>query len=520
MSRAQVGKGRPLPEEEPLYDYKQDSGENETDFAKKYGTVNVKYIKKPRMSSWYFTRPYPLNFFYEGTLYRTKGERGTSTIELFFDLLYSGVCVNLASSAVSNASAASFLRYILVFLPAYQVWSDVKEFMNHYFNEDLAQKALIVWFMVLLTIYGSNANFVIDSQKETAMTVIPYILCRLTLALVLFAYSFFILQHRVQMVMHGTCIVVTSLIWIAVIFVPTRTKVGLCFMLFFLEKISSIFVYHIWTVRKLKLRFYSAMNIEHEVARFFSFYTIAIGQFVSGNVLSQPITPGINDSLWRAIMILVIAFTLIWFYLNGEGSIKAVHALRRNVHTGFMWMNIHIPLIASLVLAANTSTFLVRTSIISTHKHQEALEAAVQSPSMYAACFMWTGGLCVALICLSVIALLDKSVDNYHAQVVRKEWRILPRIPAALVILVLPFSEMTVNKLIGVTMMLMLLLFLYEMWIKTVRERRHEMAHRGKPGDNKEMDYGDKVEALKKSEEEQGWRDDMKDLMNYGNGLG
>lgn len=503
-----------------MYDYQEDSGENETGFARKYGTVNVKYIKKPRMSSWYFTRPYPLNFFYEGTLFRTKGERGTSTIELFFDLLYSGVCVNLSTRAVSQASAASFLHYILVFLPAYQVWSDVKEFMNHYFNEDLAQKAIVVWFMVLLTIYGSNANYVLDSQKEAAMTVVPYILCRLTLALVLIVYSFFILQHRVQMVMHATFIMITSFIWISVIFVSTRTKVGLCFMLFFLEKISSVFVYHTWTVKKLKLRFYSAMNIEHEVARFFSFYTIAIGQFVSGNVLTQPIAPGINDSLWRGIMLLVISFVLIWFYLNGEGSIKAVHALRRNVHTGFLWMNFHIPLIASLVLAANTSTLLVRTNVISTYKHQEALEASAQIPSMYAAAFMWTGSLCVGLICLAVLALLDRSVDNQHAQVLRKEWRILPRIPVALIILVLPFSEMTTNKLIGVTMMLMLVLFFYEVWIKTVRERRHEIVHRGKPGDNREKDYGEKVEALKKSQEEHGWRDDMKDLMNYGNGLG
>ncbi|KAG7806292.1 hypothetical protein KL921_005020 [Ogataea angusta] len=72
-------------------------------FVQKYGAVKVQYIKKPRVRSWFINKPYALNFFYNGTLYRTRSERGESgKVELFLDLLYVGIVAKLASSATQE----------------------------------------------------------------------------------------------------------------------------------------------------------------------------------------------------------------------------------------------------------------------------------------------------------------------------------------------------------------------------------------------------------------------------------
>ncbi|ODQ77449.1 hypothetical protein BABINDRAFT_10091, partial [Babjeviella inositovora NRRL Y-12698] len=40
--------------------------DEEEDFVQKYGSIQVVYIKKPKHSPWW-TRPYALNYFYNGT---------------------------------------------------------------------------------------------------------------------------------------------------------------------------------------------------------------------------------------------------------------------------------------------------------------------------------------------------------------------------------------------------------------------------------------------------------------------
>ena len=42
-------------------------------------------------------------------------------------------------------------------------------------------------------------------------------------------------------------ILVTSLCWIAVIFVPVRVKIGLAFGFLFLEQVCFMIAYHPWT---------------------------------------------------------------------------------------------------------------------------------------------------------------------------------------------------------------------------------------------------------------------------------
>lgn len=65
--------------------------EDEDEFVRKYGAVNFQYIKRPEEAIW-FTRPYGLNYFKDGVLYRTKGERTSSKTELFLDLLCGNYC--------------------------------------------------------------------------------------------------------------------------------------------------------------------------------------------------------------------------------------------------------------------------------------------------------------------------------------------------------------------------------------------------------------------------------------------
>ena len=145
--------------------------EEEDEFIRRFGDINFQYIKPPRERFW-FMRPHALNYFKDGVLFRTKGERGSSKTELFLDLIYVGLIANLAGEASENASGLALLKYVLFFLPLWVVWADIKDFTNYYYNEDLSQKVYIFWILCLLTLYINSHYDITESYSKAALPVV------------------------------------------------------------------------------------------------------------------------------------------------------------------------------------------------------------------------------------------------------------------------------------------------------------------------------------------------------------
>lgn len=465
----------------------------ESEFVSKFGPVHFEFIDVPP-SNGLIVRPYAHNFFYKGKLYRTRGERTSGKFELFVDLLYVGIIAALAADATAVPTGGSLLKFILLFWPAWQVWSDIRDFMNYYYNNDLIQRTYVVWLMALLLVYANNADAVLDGPGPAALVVVPYILARVTTAAMFFSYSFFVYEHSFQMRLYSVLIVLTACVWIPVIWVSTRAKIGIAFACLALEAIAFLIAYHPNLRKVFKKNYGTAVNIEHDVERLTAFSVIAIGEFLLTIVYKAG--PGLNAKLGRAILTLLIAYSFSWFYFNGSGSRKAIHPLRRVPATAFLWFYCHLPFMGSIILAADACAEMVLLENTSTKKetsHGEsaaaaegetttasshvaannaeavgqaivrlvmrATEAASSSStesegeeheSLYSLQFFVTGGLCVALLSLTALAWLEKDMDEPGDLRLPKFWRLILRVPAAVTILCLAFAEMNTTLLLGV----------------------------------------------------------------------
>lgn len=182
-------------------------------------------------------RPKALQYLHNGEVKREhEGERQAGRFELFLDLLcmlkalaipraltYAPLDVamvaNFADDLTKNPSGAEFVKYILIFAAAWyescltqefsdcsgspvldhrRAWSDLKNFMNNYYNDDLFQRSLTLWYMALLVIYGNNATEVDQSMSALRTTVSVYLMARSTISLVYTLYSFATPYHRPQ----------------------------------------------------------------------------------------------------------------------------------------------------------------------------------------------------------------------------------------------------------------------------------------------------------------------------------
>ncbi|KAJ6481683.1 hypothetical protein C8R45DRAFT_1002690 [Mycena sanguinolenta] len=106
----------------------------------------------------FFQRPRLHQWLSGGKIYREARELQSSRFELFFDLLFVGMVHQISDAAADQPTVIGFVRYILTFMPAYSIWSDVRDFANHYGSDMTDQRVYILWMMLLLVGYSNNAT--------------------------------------------------------------------------------------------------------------------------------------------------------------------------------------------------------------------------------------------------------------------------------------------------------------------------------------------------------------------------
>jgi len=303
---------------------------------------------------------------------------------------------NLTDHLAENPSGANLVQYMLTFAPAWHAWSDLREIMNSYYNDDLLQRCLILWIMALLVGYGNNANEVVDSIAAMRTTVGVYMTARFTMATTYSVYSFASTEHRPQARVFAAFNFVGLLLWIPLLFesVTIKAKIAVAVIAIVYEEAVWIFSFGPWIKRLLKLEYSTAVDVPHEIDRQAAFYIIVLGEFLYGIIAGSPAGIGLHLNLFRAVETLVVAFTLNWLYVNADGSMVGTHPLRRSVSSSFAWFIIHLPLAASLLLGGHVCAVSVGVEELS---HGER--------------WLLCGGLATGLLCLWIIGELHLSKD-------------------------------------------------------------------------------------------------------------
>ncbi|KAJ6588444.1 hypothetical protein B0H19DRAFT_1099342 [Mycena capillaripes] len=114
------------------------------------------FLQRPRLHQWLSS----------GKLYREAGEQQSSRFELFFDLLFVGMIHQISEAAAEQPTGIGFAKYVLTFIPAFSIWADVRDVSNAYSNDDVTQRAYILWIMVLLVGYSNNASAIEFGKPE------------------------------------------------------------------------------------------------------------------------------------------------------------------------------------------------------------------------------------------------------------------------------------------------------------------------------------------------------------------
>jgi hypothetical protein len=162
-----------------------------------------------------------------------------------------------------------------------------------------------------LVIYGNNApqaQQTLSQGPARAAAIASYLLAEFAIFASFFFYSFYIKPYRAQLRAHSLAWLLSSALWIGCIFVDVRSAIPMAVVALVFEFGAWLFCYNITFKKLLRLRYSSALNIEHEIERFNDFFTLIIGEFLYSIVSGNPARLGFHVAAGRAILAVIIAF--------------------------------------------------------------------------------------------------------------------------------------------------------------------------------------------------------------------
>ncbi|CBQ67797.1 conserved hypothetical protein [Sporisorium reilianum SRZ2] len=373
-----------------------------------------------------FRRPRALQYFRGTTLVRSDEERSSHRLELFFDLVFVGLIATLAEEAIHAHTGAALVRYVLTYSAAWMV-NYMREVFNAFFVDDVPQRVLVLGVMACLVVYGNNAPHAEEGRGESgarATAVGAYVLAGALVFGLLTFYSFYVCQYRVQIRCQAAVWGVVLALWIGSVFVPVRACIGMVSTALVLEYASWMFFYSPLFKRLARLRYSSAVAIEHEIDRFTDFVTLVHGEFLYSVLAGQPAGSGVHSGVARVMLTVVVAFVLHGIYCTGAGSRTITHPIRRSMRHALPYFALHLPLVSAITLCGDATAELV--------KHNEVAQGIR---------WIFAASYAVGMVATALLVMLEKEHDAPGELFFSKRVRIAPRFVAAIVVLLLPLAD-------------------------------------------------------------------------------
>ena len=138
----------------------------------------------------------------------------------------------------------------------------------------------------------------------------------------------------------------------------------------------------------------------------------------------SPAAGGLNLELLRAVWTLVIGFCFNSMYVYTDGCINNTHPIRRSVYTAFVWLLIHLPMSAGLLIGGHVSAGSTFEQELGSGKR-----------------CLWGGGLGLGMFCMWIIAQLYREDDDPGQLILGKQLRLLPRLLVSLIYVLLPLAS-------------------------------------------------------------------------------
>jgi low temperature requirement protein LtrA len=141
-----------------------------------------------------------------------KEEEGSTWLQLFFDLVYVAILVELGAQLSQNLSLEGIVIFVILFIPIWWSWMEFVDYGRRYPIDDIGQRILTVLYMAAMLLLAFN----IHSLTETGATtfLLTYGLSKFVLALMYSRAWLYYPRYRHLTSHHALAYSIVGILWI------------------------------------------------------------------------------------------------------------------------------------------------------------------------------------------------------------------------------------------------------------------------------------------------------------------
>jgi len=377
----------------------------------------------------------------------SREQTGGTWLELFFDLVYVAILVELGNRLSHDLTLLGTLQYVVLFVPIWWSWLALVFYTRYFPSDDIGQRLLTVLYMGAMIMLAFEIHAV--TGQTSTYFVLSYAATKFILALMyLRAWQQFP-EYKAMTSHYAALYLLIGLLWIAIAFIgPTN------FWLWGVAIVADVSLPILirWSrgVRKKSPPKLPPLKHHYMLHRFGELTIIVLGEFFIKLIASSSGEELQPFNFYMGACLLAISVSLWWLYFDHTDHVS----LNKEQTRPALWIYTHY-----FLLAAITAYGVVGTKVFA------AVPGDILSQEKRLL-------LCIALaVALLALGIIDwASPESSGPQSRRTNLKI--RITASLVLLVLAFAGGQIA--VGLLVTLVALVLIIQVGIDIATRLRNE----------------------------------------------
>ncbi|MGB3716691.1 MAG: low temperature requirement protein A [Candidatus Promineifilaceae bacterium] len=268
-------------------------------------------------------------------------EEGSTWLQLFFDLVYVAILVELGNRLSHDLSLEGVVTFVLLLIPIWWSWLEFVDYGRRYPVDDIGQRTLTVVYMAVMLMMAFEIHNLTGSTTTTF--IVTYGLSKFVLAMMYSRAWIYYPTYRHVTSNRAAAYIVVGILWIAIAFIAP-SNLGLWVLAIILGALIPFFSELIQRVTNRSDLPHPPIKYHFTLLRFGELTIIVLGEFFIKLVTSSSGRELTAINYLIGAGLLGISVSLWWLYFD-----HLEHASLAKAGSRFLvWTYSHFPFMAAI----------------------------------------------------------------------------------------------------------------------------------------------------------------------------
>jgi len=272
-------------------------------------------------------------------IHTTPTEEGSTWLQLFFDLVYVAILVEVGYQLAHNLDMQGIIKFIILFIPIWWSWLEFVDYGSRYPIDDIGMRVLTVLYMAVMLLLAFEIHGIYSEENMIVFTL-TYALSKFILAFMYGRAWYHYPTYRRLTSHRAIAFALIGALWVAISFVAPQ-KLWILILPIVIGALSPLFIHlvHKFTNRTKLSR--PPIKYQFLLHRFGELTIIVLGEFFIKLVTSSDGRELVAINYLIGSFLLIISVSLWWLYfdhLEHTDLIKSGSRMAVWVYTHFLFL--------------------------------------------------------------------------------------------------------------------------------------------------------------------------------------